>query len=145
MPSNKSFEKASAKLLGSFGSGVTIAQPSGGERMDSRERELMRERLEKESAVVETRTQEGEGSATPAPAPVVEPVAEAEVKVVEESSEKQKGRPRKIDPDANLVLMNFRVEDEYRQRIKMLAVERHVSILELFKEAFDDLLSKYGR
>lgn len=127
MAKDNSFEKASAKLLGSFGSGVTIAQPSGGRRMDSRERERERERLEKDAA--------GEGESPSVPvAGEGAPATGGELR--------GRGRPRSADAPVNPVLMNFKVEADFRQRVRVLAADEGVSISSLFYEAFDLLFEK---
>ena len=127
-------DRAMGKLLGSFSSGVEIAQPSGGERMDSSERERLREGMERVKG-------EDEGQKS-APAKACVPVPSDDQ--AQPQASRQRGRPRKGNSPENPVLMNFRVDEEYRQRIKVLAVDRRVSISELFYEAFDLLFEKLG-
>ena len=156
------FEKATAKMFGSFGPAVRIAESGGaGERLSREERERMR-REAAESEEREQRSKEreeivrtlvdmkvipsgGEGGEGKAGAEAVkeEPAVREAPSAAEEG--KGRGRPLKNPEVGEYVLMNFRVDAEFRQRLKMMAVGQGRSVISLFEEAFELLFEKYGQ
>lgn len=125
------FEKASEKMFGRFSGGVSIAQPAAEGRMSSEERKRFEESVAAAPASL----------AESAPVPS-QPQSPQDASRVEEEP-RGKGRPRKDTTPVNPVFMNFRVEEEFRQKIKEFAVERRVPIVELLHEAFELLFEKY--
>ena len=152
------FDKATAKMFGSFSSGgVKIAQPGAGERMSKEERESMREAVkaaeqqeEKEHRAEERRqvlkdladmnllSKEGARERGERPSVQQQPQAAAEAPT------QQRGRPPKNPEVKEYVLMNFRVPVDYRQKLKVMAAEQDKSVLELFEEAMTLLFQKYN-
>ena len=142
------FEKATSKMFSESGPAVRIATPGVGERLSKEQRERMREDAEK--AEREQKEQERKEmvktlvdmKVIPA-ADVGENMVKDEPKAVVEEK-RQRGRPEK-NPDVDkYVLMNFRVGDSFRQKLKVMAAEEGKSILSLFEEAFNLLFEKYG-
>ena len=143
------FEKATSKMFGDFGSSVKVAQAGGGERPSREERERMRREAEaaaEEEAKAEKSAEKREiiktlvdlnvipqqgGEAASSPAPEAQ------------APRQGRGRPAK-DPDGGpYVLMNFRVTEEFRTKVKVTAAEQGRQVLDLFTEAFGLLFEKY--
>lgn len=118
------FEKANEKMFGRFSGGVSIIQPSGEGRMTAEERKRFEDSVAGSADSVPTQVPEQE-----------EPQPE---------KTRGRGRPRKESSPVNPVFMSFRVEEDFRQKVKELAVERRATIADILYEAFDLLFEKYG-
>lgn len=53
-----------------------------------------------------------------------------------------RGRPQKNPEVSKYVLMNFRVSEEFRQRIKVMAAQEGRSVTDIFEDAFELYFSK---
>lgn len=144
------FEKATSKMFGDFGSSVKVAQPGGGERLSREERERMRKEAEAEAleeAKAEKSAEQREIIKTLVDMNVI-PQQGGEASPAEKVPEAQaprqgRGRPAK-DPDGGpYVLMNFRVTEEFRTKVKVTAAEQGRQVLDLFTEAFGLFFEKY--
>lgn len=123
---SSSFEKANAKLLGSFAGGVNIAAPADGKRLSREERDKI---LEKEETKVKP----------------VEEVVESPVAVTEpEADKKGPGRPRTDDSLINPCGVNFKIEKDLHKALKIVAAERGLTLKDVFLEGIGLVLEKYG-
>lgn len=147
------FEKATSKMFGDFGPKVEIASPDAGGRLSREERERLRREAERadEMKVEERKDEErrkvlrdlvdmkvlrpeeasggaqGEVAAEPAP----------------KEAAQGRGRPPKNPGVTDYVLMSFRVEPAFRQRLKVMAAGQGRPVADLFDEAFGLLFEKY--
>lgn len=141
-----SFDKATAKMISSAPA-VRIASPGVGERMSREERERMREaaELEERREAEEQRAQDRKEIVKTLVDMKVIPQGPAEVaEPVQEEPKAGRGRPLKDNGGEAQVMMNFRVGEGLRQRIRMMSAEQGRSILSLFEEAFSMLFEKYN-
>ena len=154
------FEKATAKMFPDFGPSVKVASPEGeGRRMTREERERLREEVER-SGVEGERSDEGrrarerkeiikelvelnvipkEGAEVPARG-----VEGADGGVEAPEARRRPGRPSKSDGAVDYVIMNFRVDADFRRRFKSVAVMQGRPMQELFDEAVGMLFEKYN-
>lgn len=118
-------EKTMGKMFegASFSGGIRIAVPEDRTRMSPEERRELEGGVRPPS-----------GATPRAEVPEPEP----------SDGGRGRGRPRKEAEDV-MVLMNFRVPESFRQRVRMESARRGVPILDLFVEAFDLYFSKYGQ
>ena len=140
------FEKATSKMFGDFGSSVKVAQPGGGERLSREERERMRKEAEAEAleeAKAEKSTEQREIIKTLVDMNVIPKEKKLPQKRGAQAPRQGRGRPAK-DPDGGpYVLMNFRVTEEFRTKVKVTAAEQGRQVLDLFTEAFGLFFEKY--
>lgn len=147
------FEKATSKMFGDFGSSVRVAQPSGGERLSREDRERMRREAESE-AQEQAQEQKSEEqrqiiktlmdmNVLPANAGAA-PEASAEGTEGKVQEKQGRGRPPKDPGVTKYVLVNVRIPEKLRTRLKVMSAELGVSVTDLFVEGIDFVLGKYG-
>lgn len=148
------FEKATSKMFGDFGTSVRIAQSGGGERLSREDRERLRR--EAEGAAQEQKSEEQQRqliktlvdmkvipASTGADVPEEGTVRPAEKPGA--ATRQGRGRPLKDPEVGKYVLLNFRIPEELRTRLKVLSAELGVTMIELFEEGLDLVMQKYGR
>lgn len=154
------FEKARAKMFPDFGPSVKVVSPDGeARRMSREERERLREEVERSGVegersdedrrarerrelindLVEMNVLPKEGAEAPARGGEG---ADGGVEVPE--ARRRPGRPSKSDGAVDYVIMNFRVDAEFRRRFKSVAVMQGRPMQELFDEAVGMLFEKYN-
>ena len=120
-------EKAFGKMFPeNMGPAVKIVQPVVSARMSKEERQALGEGVASSSVPV-----------SPAVPAVPALVGQA---VPDEHRKQGKGRPKKESTEGKMVLMNFRVSESFRQKIKRYAVEHGVSVIDVFEEALTKLM-----
>ena len=154
------FEKATAKMFPDFGPSVKVVSPEGdGRRMDREERARLREEMERSEAEGEGRDEDRrardrkellkdlvalnvlpkEGAEAPARGG-----EGADGGVVEQEARRRPGRPSKSAEAVDYVMMNFRVDADFRRRFKSVAVMQGRPMQDLFEEAVGMLFEKYN-